>query len=521
MEDKQQARYRVMIVDDEPIQRAGITHLCQWSDYGIEIVAQASNGQEALEAIETARPHVIITDIVMPVQDGVELTRIVRSRYPDIKIVVLSSYSEFDYVREVFKFGVTDYLLKPKVTAPELVELIQSLCGDVRPQIAEDAPAAMDVSLHLSQWLSSIEDNEQMKAEALGAGAAHFHAPHYRLLAASTSLLLSRTEWTQNGLEQGMSELAAKHLAAYTVSFAFLKQEAVLIVNYDDSQAEEVLADLGRYAMEAREKWTYIAFLQSERFHSLEELRDEHARIAVMLGQLLYFPGWSVVPKERIEAGGRRAELDQSRFAAALRTLHMDEAAAQLKALLADVAQAHSYDEYSLKRLCQNIIYTVLSTLEPLKLPLSELHSSRLKLFKNIDLAFDIRELEDIMSAFMEDVRRLVRRTEQQPAPLLQQIYDYVEANYESDISLAEMAAALHLNYSYLSSYFKQRTQENLTSYINRVRVDKAKLLIHHNESSISEISRQTGFSDHNYFSKVFKKFTGMTPLEYRNQILQ
>lgn len=81
------------------------------------------------------------------------------------------------------------------------------------------------------------------------------------------------------------------------------------------------------------------------------------------------------------------------------------------------------------------------------------------------------------------------------------------------------MANALHLNYTYLSSYFKQRTQENLTSYINRVRTDKAKELLLDPSLSVSEISRLTGFSDHNYFSKVFKKMTGMTPVEYRHQI--
>ncbi|MNE86168.1 HTH-type transcriptional regulator YesS [compost metagenome] len=83
------------------------------------------------------------------------------------------------------------------------------------------------------------------------------------------------------------------------------------------------------------------------------------------------------------------------------------------------------------------------------------------------------------------------------------------------------MASSLHLNYTYLSSYFKQRTHENLTSYISRVRTDKAKELLSDQELSVSEISRLTGFSDHNYFSKVFKKMTGMTPVEYRNQITQ
>lgn len=151
-------------------------------------------------------------------------------------------------------------------------------------------------------------------------------------------------------------------------------------------------------------------------------------------------------------------------------------------------------------------------TLEQLKQPIAELGSSKLKLFKMIDLAFDIEELEHIMVQFLEKVRHVVQGKDYRQSIILHQIYEYVNEHYANEISLSEMANALHLNYTYLSSYFKQRTQENLTSYINRVRTDKAKDLLLDPSLSVSEISRLTGFSDHNYFSKVFKKMTGMTP---------
>jgi len=156
-----------------------------------------------------------------------------------------------------------------------------------------------------------------------------------------------------------------------------------------------------------------------------------------------------------------------------------------------------------------------------MKQPVAELGSSKLKLFKKIDLAYNIKELEAIMQQFLQDLKSILPGADQQHSHTLQQIYTYVHDNYANDISLSEMADTLHLNYSYLSSYFKQRTRENLTSYINRVRTDKAKELLLDHRLSVSEISRLTGFSDHNYFSKVFKKMTGMTPVEYRNQISQ
>ncbi|MNN02949.1 HTH-type transcriptional regulator YesS [compost metagenome] len=216
-----------------------------------------------------------------------------------------------------------------------------------------------------------------------------------------------------------------------------------------------------------------------------------------------------------------KIQFDESHFTSALRMFSIDDAISQLKALFSELRINRSYDEYSLKRLCQNLIYSTISTLEQLKQPVTELSSSKLKLFKTIDLAFDIHELESILIHFLEELKNIVQRSDHQQSLILHQIYEYVNENYANDISLSEMASRLHLNYTYLSSYFKQRTKENLTSYISRVRTDKAKELLFDQELSVSEISRLTGFSDHNYFSKVFKKMTGMTPVEYRNQISQ
>lgn len=510
-----------MIVDDEAILRTGIIHLCNWSEYGIEIVAQASNGQEALQYIEEVHPHVVITDIVMPVMDGIEFTKTMQTLHPEIKIVVLSSYSEFDYVREVFKYGVTDYLLKPKVSATELISLIQTLCSNVELN-TEEYPHTnkRDPSLILGQWLSSDTTGQEDIPHDL---QQQFPSDQFIMIKASTNLVLSRTKWTQSQMEQSIMELASRHFSgqAFPCSYTciFLKNETLLIINYDSHYNEAILASVDRFSIETKNLLTYISFILSNAFTCFDHIKDEHERLTPYLGKLMYFIDQALVPETEISAQHDKVHFDQAHFTTAIRTFAIEEANMQLKALFHDVSSTRTYDEYSLKRLSQNLIYTALSTLEQLKQPITELSSSKLKLFKMIDLAFDIRELEHILLQFLDRLKEIVPSTDQHQSIILQQIYEYVNENYANDISLSEMAGKLHLNYSYLSSYFKQRTNENLTTYINRVRTDRAKELLHNHELSVSEISRITGFSDHNYFSKVFKKMTGMTPLEYRNQI--
>ncbi|MED4958707.1 response regulator, partial [Paenibacillus macerans] len=101
---------KILIVDDEILVRQGIKHHLNWEQYGFQIVGEASNGKEALEMIGRLSPHIVITDIVMPVMDGEEFTRVLKAHFPQIEVVVLSSYGEFNYVRSTFQSGVADYI---------------------------------------------------------------------------------------------------------------------------------------------------------------------------------------------------------------------------------------------------------------------------------------------------------------------------------------------------------------------------------------------------------------------------
>lgn len=510
--------YRVMIVDDEAILRTGIIHLCNWSKYGIEIVSQVSNGQEALDHIESTRPHVVITDIVMPVMDGIEFSKIMKVKYPEIKIIVLSSYSEYDYVREVFKYGVTDYLLKPKVSSAELITLIQTLCGSVNLHTSGNIRPNLDISLILAQWL---EHDSLPNEESIDLLTKYFRGNCFMLAKASNSLLLSRTEWSQNQMEELLLSLAKQHLSNnLTYSFIFLKTEFLILLNYEETAAQNITTSIQSLAEAVKDKLLYISFILSNPFSGLEQIKEAHLRLTPYLGKLIYFPTQVVVSENAILIPSEKVSFDLNQFTSLLRILAIDDAREQLKAFFLKILSTQDYDEYSLKRLCQNLIYTAMSTLEHIKQPISELGSSRLKLFKTIDLAYSINELESILIQFLDALKSSMKQTDQQ-SMILHQIYEYVNKHYANEISLSEMANTLHLNYSYLSSYFKQRTQENLTTYISRVRIDKAKELLLDPNLSVSEISRLTGFSEHNYFSKVFKKMTGKTPVEFRTQISQ
>ena len=116
---------KVLIVDDELLIRQGIKHSINWEKEGFKIIGEATNGEEALDLIEAFRPHIVITDMVMPVMDGEALTKAIKEDYPQIEIIILSSFGDFDYVRSTFQLGVSDYILKPQLEGADLLEALQ------------------------------------------------------------------------------------------------------------------------------------------------------------------------------------------------------------------------------------------------------------------------------------------------------------------------------------------------------------------------------------------------------------
>lgn len=131
------ALFKMVIVDDEKRIREGLVTTIPWKELGIEVVGAANNGQTGLEVVRKTRPQIILTDIRMPIMDGLEFTRMVRAEMPMVKIIIISGYDEFAYAQEAIKYGVYDYILKP-VGAEELYRTVQKLVETMEKDFIND-----------------------------------------------------------------------------------------------------------------------------------------------------------------------------------------------------------------------------------------------------------------------------------------------------------------------------------------------------------------------------------------------
>ncbi|WP_025705035.1 response regulator, partial [Paenibacillus graminis] len=165
--------YKVFIVDDEPFIIEGLYDIVDWAGMGMEIVGRAENGQEALEALSSLRADILITDISMPLMNGLDLIRAVRKLQPGMKVIILSGYDEFGYLKEGMTLGIENYLLKP-INLEEFRATLNNTVEKLHMSRVEDELNAQSISILrdniMHRWLrEQIGANEfRERSELLG-----------------------------------------------------------------------------------------------------------------------------------------------------------------------------------------------------------------------------------------------------------------------------------------------------------------------------------------------------------------
>ena len=510
---------KILIIDDENILRHGLKHLCNWEEEGFCIVGEATNGKQALQMIEEVKPHIIITDVVMPVMDGVEFSKIANKLYPNIKIIVLSSFSEFDYVKEAFKHGVCDYLLKAKLTSPELLKILKKLRTEINYN-KEDKPQSEDDVDANSILFSFMREYPSKETPDFDYLKKHFVNQYFIMIACNLDFIDNTQNTSRDIFKNNVSKLTQHYFSSYIYSNIFLDNKYFLIINFNDDLSIDI--DINQFTHNLRNSLSSSVFISSHHFMEIENILDVYAQIISLLPKTFYFGDRHCISINALLKSRKSPAFNLDLFTSHTKNLDFESAYDILKVYFNDVRESLSLDDYSLKRFCQNIIYDTLNTCDALGFDISEINSSKIRLFKSIDLAFSAQNLEEIVFNILNQIADSInQQADQKNSIMINQIKRYVDENYSSDISLTDISNALHINYHYVSSYFKTHTNENLSTYINKVRIEKAKSLLQDKTIPISHISEMVGFSEHNYFSKVFKKYTNVTPTTYRRKVLK
>lgn len=514
---------KLLIVDDEALIRQGIKHYMNWEQEGFQIVGEASNGKEALELIAELQPHIVLTDLVMPIMDGEELTRQIKLQYPDIEVIVLSSFGDFDYVRSTFQSGVRDYILKPKLDTGHLLsvlksaaEKIPSLQGDV--QVVDQGPSIDSI---LDKLLSGYEIVDQEAKDEL---ADEF--PHSAFCLLGIDLRgRTLTKEQVNAIRLTMQEELDKQ-AQYAEQLVYhvLKAEApmiMLLLNLDYTMLSLLPYWARTMAISIDQLKLETAVVVSEPFSAITELEQAYkTNLLKMMDYAFYFPDKHLLLFNEFPESTQAAEpFNLNNFTESFKRERFDTAFDYLRDHLDVFKTNYTTDVFEYKSFLSNVIFNITVLLGNMNYSTQQLETKKYYYFKAIEESRNAGAAAELLNEFIEEAKLCIaEKAEQSGNANMKRLLDYIHEHYAESLNLTEMAKHFHFNPSYLSSYFSTHHNEGFVDYLHRVRLEKASELLRGGEALISEISGMVGYSDHSYFCKVFKKHTGLSPSRYRQQ---
>jgi two-component system, response regulator YesN len=509
---------RVVIVDDEILIRQGIKHYLNWEQEGFQIVGEASNGKEALELIEQTKPHIVITDIVMPIMDGEEMTRILKANHPEIEVIVLSSFSEFHYVRSTFQSGVADYILKPKLDAQELLAILRKTAGRIPTlQLGRTSErSAPSIEVKMDKLLSGYDT-----VEFDGAVQEAFPHDRYWLLGTDLRRAAQQAEGTVAKLKE-LADQLLKEAALPMVHRITVTGDRHWIMLLNASVSSKPVIDKLAEEMADNTTALELGWMLSSAFDQFNRLGEIYrSELKKLLGYRFYLPAQHLIAMDRLPAPAKAAgQFQLNDFAEQLRRKQFGLAFDYLRKHVEAMSGDYQMDIFEFKSFLSNIIFNVIVLLGNMDFEVKPLEEHKYAYFKSIEEANYAADVARQLNAFIAEAGELIAAKHQSTNPNMQLLLDYIHAHYTESLTLTEVAKAFHFNPSYLSTFFASHNPEGFNEYLNKIRVEKASELLRGGEASISEISGMVGYSDHSYFTKVFKKRTGLSPSQYRIQQL-
>lgn len=524
---------KVMIVDDEPLTRYALRKIISQHFSGLEVVAEAENGIEAIEKAKVFTPELIFMDIKMPGLNGIEASEKILTDLPNLHIIILTAYDHFDYIQRALEIGIGGYLLKP-ISKETTVKKIKAIIERIQLlEKQENARKTLEKNLDsvvgimekdfVDQIVQKDCDTDIIKRymDFLGHPMVYcyfmcisFEEPQENLY--NSSIIRERSiKKIVDGIQKYMPFMTKFILGSplgncivvliYSVDLTVYEQQAesYMIANHVIHKLEIVekikvkigignaYKELKKYGESFFEAYNTIKHIKSNQY--VMHVKD----LEVIPQEIPYqYPHKDIlVLKEKIQLGSQSEsytlahnltkEICQSGLEITLLKEYLVQYCFDIRTLICEV----SHDFYSLRSdFVGNLLNSTLI--------------DEMNILVNVQLDLIIHKLLD--------------ETEDGNQNMTKTIYDYINFHYKQNISLDGLAEALNKSSQYTSKLFKDIFKANFVDYITGKRMDEAKNLLNTTHLRIKEISHKVGYEDSNYFCRLFKKKFGITPKEYR-----
>lgn len=532
--------YKVMIVDDETIILSGIKSLVDWEKNDCELVATARNGLEALEQVYSMPVDIMLIDLNMPVMDGVTLMGKVHEEYPDIVFIVLTNLEEFELARQAMKYRAVDYLLKSRLEAPKLEETLerakverasrtqQTVVNAVSYLEKEERKKIISKVLQEVLFFSGGQREEYikiLKESVVLKDYGYFYIP-FEFLALGGQLPEKEERAKRMELVQELVTKTAENI--FKSSYILLdvgSAHSIVLFVWDvyegmegnwEKKAEMFTRKLPSVVKNVTQ--TECKVFRTGIHKGYEELKWCANEYRSLLER--YYLG---IPDEEYKKDGQRefeplglkgigSELYHEIMQRNLKGINtlMDNAVARIQ----NTAHQKSQAVWLLNELNREAS-TALAKFGVMETSTYERVSSIAVIDKISTRKQVISWLEMLRNTLVD----VIGNGDMPGNPLAQKARKYVVDHIEDCISLQETAECVGVSVGYLSTIFKREYNQSFVDYVNETKMEYACRLLEEGELMVMEIAYRLGYENAYYFSKVFRKYIGMSPTDYQRRM--
>ncbi len=536
----------VMIVDDEKRTIDGIIESIDWEKYDVENIKWAQNGKHALTMFENSPTDIVITDINMPRMNGIDLAQHLRESNPQTKVIFVTGYSDINYIRSAFRYEAVDYIMKP-INVHELNAAIEKSIESVKQDAKKknylnEIERKLNISLPLLQDKffkrlitksandipRLVSDIEQLQLQLPLDG-------HYVAMVLLVNNFKFQDRWNNTSLFSTAiinitEELLSKDSRGYC--FENGDDEFVCILPLDSKEINtknlnETSKHLQNICNEVSSHLENVLGVAlsigvGSVADNLTQVATSFVKAKQALSRRFFCPKSQIMfdQSNAISCEPAYVSVDFNQYQR-IYDLTMQEDTLQvisiINSLFENINSAESPHESQVVIICHQIISAINSALlEGANVNLE--HQEKLTaIYEVLQGCTTISEMEEELLAYVRlNVGSNIDKTPTEQDDIITNVKKYIENNYTEAISLQVLAGEVFICQSYLCLLFKQKTGTTLTNYIAHLRVDKAKKMLQNTDKKLIDICFDVGFNDSKYFSRIFKKYTGYTPSEYR-----
>lgn len=530
--------YKAIIVDDEDLVRQGLRKHFEWSAYNIEIVADISDGQKALDFVKENPIDLVLTDVLMPYMDGITLAKNLRELYPNIKIIFISGHDDLIYLKKALKVEAVDYILK-SVDLDELKDTVSRVVNtmnaenqskknlaDMENLLNQSFPLLQE-RLLMTLIRDDIENPEIMKERIDFLNIPLNDEINYCILVVqiqnvySTFHVLSERErqLTSLQIQNECTEVGKQY--SDTICFENKQGEYVMILSLLEDEYEETLLEVSENLNRRLNGYMNlpVSIGISDRFKGLENIKTSYENASNSISKRYLLDDALSISVDKYEMNDVLKEFKEraeKNLQECLSSGNSKQVSEVLQSLFNTIREKfHNDEEQNLMILLLLLPTRIVTDIKINKK--SDYSNQRMILEKFLCCANFEEQCILIQKLYFEVATLMSSMSNTYSHTIINQVRKNIEERFKDQISITELAKEVYLTPTYLCVLFKQVTGTTINDYLTLTRLEKAKKLLSDPYIKLYDVCYEVGYLSPSYFSRLFKKYTGITPSEYRN----